>query len=1507
MRLVFYPPVPDAAALADLYHRAAWYLPDMAGSAVTFLLEDASLRPGPAPEAFGDIPPPSFTPEYAAVRDIPDARPHLAGADMILQWRADLNRGQRHLMGGIDRRVLLVDKNAGFTSHEAYRWAIARHELLSPEERREELEECRARFARLAAPLATERAYVFGTGPSLARAMDMDFSDGLCVVCNTTVCNRALLDHLRPRIVVAADPALHYGVSRYAHGFRKSLLDFMAASNALLLMPMGYHPLFVRRFPELAGRTFGVPVTPGVPENISMDFFTSYQTACYPNILPMFLLPVAATLGREVGIAGCDGRAPAEERETNPSPFWSHHGDSEQEGVYDTLKVCHPSFFMRDYQDWYRDHCASIAVNVAAAEAAGRRVTCLTRSFIPALAVRQTPALKDEALRLYGTVTPPPPEDPIFEIRRDTRTKPVCKVSVIVSLYRADRFLPAMLQNVFEQTLFARGEAELILIDSASPGNEEAVIAQAMEGRPGIFYGRTRERETIYAAWNRAIREARGDYVMNLGCDDRLRLDALEMFAAHLDARPDVGLVYGNQYVTRFANQSFSSHVRFGFCRRPRFSPDMMLHKFYFGSELMWRRSLHDQVGYFDESFVVAGDYEMACRFATVTRFSHLDRYFGLYFKNTQGLELSNLDVCKREDALIRERYKDVFPAPVDPPRVHVHYPTDPAEPNDYITIVIHTAGYDASIAPQAMKLAECLEYPHIVYSVDQHSSQATRNSIDHLVGEGIVSCGDNLLAHARRLFTPPFALQPRLTMSLLVFGRHVQIPFDIMPLRRTELTRRLRDLHREVSARFRPGGQGYDYRTVHVFSDTHETRKLDLAPHRAVHGGFGDSRAGTDLTVVIQHYAPEAQTAVYRQALADCVASVRRQEGGGDVRILVSDDGSHWSRGLAPDGDGPGMTAADRETLARLPEFSGLDVDGWLYKPRSGYFSKALMWNAAVRLSGAARLIFLDDDHTFHDTDALALYRRHLDDFALVIGNTASYRCRDEDGAFWTTALGYESPVVQGSNFGIRRELLERIGGFEDQTFIWGTGDDPILFWKLYLALRPRPGHPDFRACYVEDIRTDNPLSGRWREHCRLDFELYIRQVHESLHVNPYANPSRNRKTWVRLIPSAKAETSATARTAGPEKDACREAAWLTVILDGRGADRADLWLSLSTILDQHRGGACHTLVHLPEDGPVRPGDLPAGVRALTGDEAAPDRIAAALDTPWACRMAAGGIMPPRTLCVARGLAERGGARLIYGGVVLLTRHGHDTLPRPTVPAEPARLMELCAGWTLGQPLFVTTDLLRESASGPDTAPGDLDLLVRAVVRGEAKAAPHVFFALDAAAARTPDREGAARLLLEALSPGLLTETLAAGMARLDDPGTPDGETWPQLAYVHMMERHVERILDLVDRLRRDGVTRAAIYPAGQHTKRLLALLWPTDIAVACLLDDTPPATPWTDLPVLRPGAAPLPDIQAVVVSSKRHEEALAARCLALGLGPVHTIYHAREGACGPTPRKAG
>ncbi len=215
-------------------------------------------------------------------------------------------------------------------------------------------------------------------------------------------------------------------------------------------------------------------------------------------------------------------------------------------------------------------------------------------------------------------------------------------VSAIVSTYNSEKFMRGCLQDLVEQTLYKQGALEIIVIDSGSQENEQAIVREFQAKYANIVYDRTSDRETLYAAWNRGIKMSRGAYMTNANTDDRHRPDALEILAKYLDENATVSLVYADQLITATTNDTFANTQSEKCWNWPAFDYSELERRCIIGPQPMWRKSLHEKHGYFRAEFMAAGDYEFWLRIGKTENIVHLPEILGLYCENQQGLQYSS-------------------------------------------------------------------------------------------------------------------------------------------------------------------------------------------------------------------------------------------------------------------------------------------------------------------------------------------------------------------------------------------------------------------------------------------------------------------------------------------------------------------------------------------------------------------------------------------------------------------------------------------------------------------------------------------------------------------------------------------------------------------------------------------------------------------------------------------------------------------------------------------------
>ncbi len=221
-----------------------------------------------------------------------------------------------------------------------------------------------------------------------------------------------------------------------------------------------------------------------------------------------------------------------------------------------------------------------------------------------------------------------------YEIWDDRRENKEYRATIIVSLYNAAAKLPLFLQTLKYQTLIQRGEAEVILVDSGSPTNEYEVFQQlAPELGYPVLFARSPQRETIQSAWNRGIKLARSPYLSFLGVDETILPDCLEVLVAELDRDSQLDWVIGHSLVTNVDRhgQWVNDIMTYD---RTGYEQDLVYLETCYLSWVgaLYRKSIHDRFGYYDQSFRGAGDTEFKNRIMPYIKSKAVDRVLGLFW-----------------------------------------------------------------------------------------------------------------------------------------------------------------------------------------------------------------------------------------------------------------------------------------------------------------------------------------------------------------------------------------------------------------------------------------------------------------------------------------------------------------------------------------------------------------------------------------------------------------------------------------------------------------------------------------------------------------------------------------------------------------------------------------------------------------------------------------------------------------------------------------------------------
>ena len=254
----------------------------------------------------------------------------------------------------------------------------------------------------------------------------------------------------------------------------------------------------------------------------------------------------------------------------------------------------------------------------------------------------------------------------LIEDRKVDYIKPIVlpKITIFCPIYNAEKYIANYLQDIKNQTIF--NDCELIIINANSPQNEDKHIEEFMETNKNVIYKKLDYRATVMETENMALKMSGGDFFAQTCVDDAHAQDYLETMAKHLHFSDQVDLVYCDCYQTpnpleTYENNSSQGNV-YAHSINP-FSKENMI-KCLPGPMPMWRKSVHEECGYFNEEMSYAGDWEMFLRMVEAGfKFKKIDRPLGLYYYNSEGLSTGAEYATDRgkEEAAVFFKYKNVF------------------------------------------------------------------------------------------------------------------------------------------------------------------------------------------------------------------------------------------------------------------------------------------------------------------------------------------------------------------------------------------------------------------------------------------------------------------------------------------------------------------------------------------------------------------------------------------------------------------------------------------------------------------------------------------------------------------------------------------------------------------------------------------------------------------------------------------------------------------------------
>ncbi|HEK86479.1 MAG: glycosyltransferase family 2 protein [Candidatus Saccharicenans sp.] len=188
-------------------------------------------------------------------------------------------------------------------------------------------------------------------------------------------------------------------------------------------------------------------------------------------------------------------------------------------------------------------------------------------------------------------------------------------VSTIIVTYNRDRFLKEAIDSVLQQTYFQKFpfDWELIIVDDGSTDDTRNLVDKYRKNQGNIRYYFI-DHGGVSRARNFGLSQAGGEFIAFLDSDDLWLKDKIQIQLSYLKAFPEAQFCLTEEIWIRNGrrvNQA-RKHQKYSGWVLNKVLPLCLLSL----SSAVFRRSLFEEVGWFDENLPVCEDYDLGLRIA---------------------------------------------------------------------------------------------------------------------------------------------------------------------------------------------------------------------------------------------------------------------------------------------------------------------------------------------------------------------------------------------------------------------------------------------------------------------------------------------------------------------------------------------------------------------------------------------------------------------------------------------------------------------------------------------------------------------------------------------------------------------------------------------------------------------------------------------------------------------------------------------------------------------------
>lgn len=226
------------------------------------------------------------------------------------------------------------------------------------------------------------------------------------------------------------------------------------------------------------------------------------------------------------------------------------------------------------------------------------------------------------------------------------------KVSVVIPVYNCKRYVVEAVDSILKQTY---KDFEILLLDDGCTDGTSEILKTLAKKDARVRLIVNKKNMGMTATMNRGLREARGEYIARMDADDVAKKNRFAKQVQFLDKHPEIALlgtaadIINNKGVVTGSLAYVTTHDEI---KRHMMERNQFIHP-----STMYRRSVLNDVGYYDVNFKIAQDYEYFSRMIVAHNASNLSEKLMQYrWDFTQNAGFTSGKRQEREAILVRWR-----------------------------------------------------------------------------------------------------------------------------------------------------------------------------------------------------------------------------------------------------------------------------------------------------------------------------------------------------------------------------------------------------------------------------------------------------------------------------------------------------------------------------------------------------------------------------------------------------------------------------------------------------------------------------------------------------------------------------------------------------------------------------------------------------------------------------------------------------------------------------------